>query len=211
MEFIQIEVKQRDARGSRDMTRLRAAGQTPAVLYGLKRRNLPLSIPTDALSRFLQTGSHLVELKMGDDTRDAIIREVQIDPLSDEILHVDFNRVDKLAEVEDQVPVVFKGIAPGTKSGGMFQGLMDSLKLKARPRDLPREILVEINHLEVGDEVKVSDIAAMPGVTVLDSPDEMIAHCVAMRGIEEDEDDADVPAATEPELIGKEGEESSES
>jgi large subunit ribosomal protein L25 len=187
MEFIQIEVKQRDARGSRDMTRLRAAGQTPAVLYGLKRRNLPLSIPTDALSRFLQTGSHLVELKMG------------------------FNRVDKLAEVEDQVPVVFKGIAPGTKSGGMFQGLMDSLKLKARPRDLPREILVEINHLEVGDEVKVSDIAAMPGVTVLDSPDEMIAHCVAMRGLEEDEDDADVPAATEPELIGKEGEESSES
>ncbi len=74
MEFIQIEVRLRDERGTAAVGRLRREGQIPAVLYGLKGRNLPLSIPAIDLVRFVRSGSHLIELKMGEESRDAILR-----------------------------------------------------------------------------------------------------------------------------------------
>lgn len=181
MEFITIEVQQRDERGSRTMRRLRGNGRIPGVLYGLGRRNLPLTLPEDGLDRFLRSGSHLVELKMGEETRDAILREVQVDPLSDRVLHVDFQRVDKDAPVEDHVPVVFKGTPKGITEGGVFQALVDQLGVRARPRDLPREILLEVAGIGLGDEIKVGDIQLPAGVAFIDPPERLVAHCVTLK------------------------------
>jgi large subunit ribosomal protein L25 len=178
MEFITIEVEQREERGSRAMHRLRHAARVPGVLYGLGRRNLPLTVPQDALERFLHSGSHLVELKMGEATRDAILREVQTDPLTDRVLHVDFQRVEKDALVEDDVPVVFKGTAKGVVEGGVFQGLIAHLSVRARPRDLPREILLDVTGLGIGDEIKVADIELPAGVSFAEETDRLVAHCV---------------------------------
>ena len=143
MEFIQIEVREREERGTAAMNRIRRSGGVPAVLYGLQRRNLPLTIPSRELARFITSGSHLVELKMGEETRDAILREVQQDPLTDEILHVDLVRVDKDRRLDDHVSIRYKGTAAGTREGGLFQPLMDTLAVTARPRDLPEEILLD--------------------------------------------------------------------
>lgn len=205
MEFIQIEVKLRDERGSRAMHRLRAVDIVPAVLYGLGRRNLPLAMPEGELERFLRSGSHLIELKMGEETRDAILREVQLDPLSDRVLHVDFQRVDKDVAVETDVPVVYKGQPVGVKEGGLFQGLLERVKLSARPRDLPREILVDISGLAIGDEIKVKDLPTFEAVTYLESEDEFVAHCVAVREpvASEDEEGEGEGSPSEPQMVGK--------
>jgi large subunit ribosomal protein L25 len=206
MEFIQIEVRMRDERGTAAMNRLRREGLVPAVLYGLERRNLSLTIPGDELERFVRSGSHLVELTMGDESRDAILREVQHDPITEAILHVDFQRVDKDAAVEDSVPITFKGMAAGTKEGGLFQGLMDGLRVSARPRDLPDGLLVDISGLHVGDAIHVRDLRVPDVVTVLDGEDALVAHVVAMRGRadELEEEGAAEEAPTEPEVVGKE-------
>ena len=205
MEFIQIEVTLRDERGSRAMHRLRAAEIVPAVLYGLGRRNLPLAMPEGELGRFLHSGSHLIELKMGDETRDAILREVQIDPLSDRVLHVDFQRVDKNVAVETDVPVVYKGQAEGVKEGGLFQGLLERVKLSARPRDLPREILIDISALQIGDEIKVKDLPVFEDVAYVDGEDQLVAHCVAMKvtALAEDEEGDEGGSSSEPVIVGK--------
>ena len=206
MEFIQIEVREREERGTAAMNRIRRSGGVPAVLYGLQRRNLPLTIPSRELARFIDSGSHLLELKMGGETRDAILREVQQDPLTDEILHVDLLRVDKDRRIEDSVPIRYKGTAVGTREGGLFQPLMDRLAVTARPRDLPDEILLDISDLHVGDAFYVRDVTLPDTVTCDLDADELIAHVVAVRGLaEEDEAAEGGEPAGEPEVIGKEG------
>jgi len=205
MEFIQIQVTQRAERGTAAMHRLRRSGNVPAVLYGLQRRNLPLTIPARELERFIHSGSHLVELKMGDETRDAILREVQRDPITEEVLHVDLVRVDKEAQIEDEVPIRYKGIAPGTREGGLFQGLLDHFTVRARPRDLPEEIVLDITHLHVGDAIHASEVVLPDRVTSCHEDEDLVAHVVALRGLPEEEaaGAAEEPVG-EPELIGKE-------
>ena len=205
MEFIQIEVRERAERGTAAMNRIRRSGGVPAVLYGLERRNLPLTIPTKELERFIHSGSHLVELKMGGESRDAILREVQHHPLTDEILHVDLVRVDKDRRIEDLVPIRYKGIAVGTREGGLFQSIMDNLAVTARPRDLPEEILLDISGLHVGDALYVRDVSLPANVTCDLGADDLLAHVVAVRGLPEEGEEAEGgEPAGEPEVIGKE-------
>jgi large subunit ribosomal protein L25 len=205
MEFIQIEVREREERGTAAMNRIRRSGGVPAVLYGLQRRNLPLTIPFKELDRFIQGSSHLVELKMGDETRDAILREVQYHPLTDEVLHIDLVRVDKDKKLEDHVSIRYKGTAVGTREGGLFQPLMDTLTVTARPRDLPDEILLDISALHVGDGIYVRDVTLPASVTCDLADDDLIAHVVAVRGLaEDDEASEDGEPGGEPEVIGKE-------
>ncbi len=205
MEFIRIEVGMRDERGTAAMGRLRRAGLVPAVLYGLQGRSLPLSIPAAELERFVRSGSHLVELTMGSETRDAILREVQQDPLTEQILHVDLQRVDKDAAVEDSVRITYKGMAAGSKEGGLFQGLMDVIKVRGRPRDLPAGLVLDITELLVGDAIYVRDVALPDGVTAVDGPDELVAHVAAMRGLDEDDiEEGDEGVPGEPAVVGKE-------
>jgi large subunit ribosomal protein L25 len=176
MEFIQIEVAVREELGTAHARRIRRAGNVPAVLYGMKRPNLQLSIAEEEMQRFLKTGSHLVELRLGDKTRPAILREIQQDPVSDEILHVDFHRVDHDVEVDDHVHVHFKGRAAGEKEGGVFQTLKETIHVRCRPKLLPEEFLLEIAEMHVGDTLKVSQLEVPAGVTILDDPDDLVAQ-----------------------------------
>jgi large subunit ribosomal protein L25 len=181
MEFITLEVSPREALGTANARRLRGRTAVPVVLYGMQRRNLNLAVGREGLERFLHSGSHLVELKLGEETRPAIVREVQYDPLTSQVLHVDFQRVDKDVEVDDAVPVVLKGIARGTSEGGVLQSLRDRVAVRARPRDLPTEIVVDISGLGVGDAIHVSDLALPPEVKLLDPPTTLVVSVVEIR------------------------------
>jgi large subunit ribosomal protein L25 len=181
MEFIQIEVAPRESVGSSTSRRLRRDGRVPAVLCGMKKPNLNLTIPLDALRRFLRSGSHLVELKLGGNKRPAIIREVQHDAVTDEILHVDFHRVDADHEVEDHVALHFKGRAKGEAEGGVFQALEETVTVRCRPKDLPAEYLLDINDMALGDTIHVSDLERLPGVEILDEAEHVLAQCTVPK------------------------------
>jgi large subunit ribosomal protein L25 len=206
MEFIQIQVAERSESGKGAIGRLRRAGHVPGVLYGLARRNLPLSIPGEELERFLKTRSHLVELRMGDQTRAAILREVQLDPISEQVLHVDFVRVDKDLEIEDHVPIVFKGIAKGTAEGGIFQSLTEDLEVRCRPQLIPAEIVIDVSGLGVHDGIHVKDIPLPEGVAHVGEPDDLVCHVVPVREEAAAAEPGAEAAAAEPEIIRKEKE-----
>jgi large subunit ribosomal protein L25 len=212
MEFIQIAVQQRAERGTTMSRRLRQGGLVPAVLYGLDRPNLAISVPGVELTRFLRTGSRLVELKLEDKTRAAILREVQQDPVTDEILHVDFVRVDKDKEVDDRVPVVIKGRAKGVGQGGVFQALLADVHLRCRPLDLPKEIVVDVSELALNEAIHVKDLKLPAEVKLLTNGEMLVAHVIPPK-LEVAAEVAPGEAAAEPELIrkapapGEEGEE----
>ena len=178
MEFITIDVNRREDLGSANAARLRRDGKIPAILYGLGRPNISLTIASSEVERFLRTGSHLVELKLGDKARPAILREIQYDEVTDTMLHVDFNRVDADHAVETSVPVVYKGRAAGEAQGGMFQALMNMVAISARPSDLPRQYTIDISEMGLGDSIHIKDLEKREGVTFVDEPDEIVAHCV---------------------------------
>lgn len=198
MEFVQIEVTERETRGSKHARRQRRAGYVPAVLYGLGRKNLSLTISEEEVRRFLRTGSHLLELRLGDQTRPAIMREVQHDPVTDEILHIDFHRVDKDAEIEDDVHLTYKGVAKGAREGGLFLAIEESVTVRCRPHLIPSEIIVDVSGLAIGDAVHASDLTVPEGVTLVTPADAVLAHVQMPRLAPEPSAEPAISAADVP-------------
>jgi large subunit ribosomal protein L25 len=202
MDFVQIEVTRREKVGTGVSARHRREGRVPVVLYGLKKDTLPLVVKDDDLQRFLRTGNRLVELKLGGETRTAILREVQFDPISDHVLHVDFVRVDKDKEIEDSVPVIWKGRAKGAGEGGVFQSLRDHVDVRCRPAALPKEFVLEVDHLGLHEGIHARDIKLPAGVTLVTPPAALMC-VVTMVKVEVAPVVAAEGAAAEPELIGR--------
>jgi large subunit ribosomal protein L25 len=205
MEFVQITVEERPETGSRRMRVLRGRGLVPAVLYGQGKKTLSLTVAERELERFSRTGSRLVELRLKDQARLAIVREVQHDPVTDLVLHVDFVRVDRDKPIEASVPVAYKGRAKGATTGGIFQALVNDLRVRCRPTDLPRELAIDVTAMEVGHSLHAKDIAMPPGVVLVEDPESLIAHVVLpkIEVVATPVAEGAEAAPAEPELIRK--------
>jgi large subunit ribosomal protein L25 len=203
MEFVKVAVERREKLGTAHCRRLRAEGKIPAVLYGLGRQNADLVIGRDEMHRFLRTGSRLVELTLGEKGQQAILRDVQHDPLSDEIVHVDLVRIDEHHEIESRVPLEFKGVPKGLADGGVFESVLSNVLVRCTPARLPKVMTIDVSALKLDEAVLVKDLPLPEGVKVLQhKPDDHVAHCVPVKVLEV------APAApvegdtAEPERIG---------
>jgi len=205
MDFIQIPVVRREKSGTQTCVKLRREGRVPVVLYGLKKQALSLSVAGKDLERFLRTGNRLVDLAMDGDHRTALVRDAQYDAITDELLHVDFLRVDKDKDIEDSVPVVYKGRPKGAAEGGVFQPVRSNLAIICRPADLPREIVIEVDHLELHKSIHSGEVKLPPGVKLRGSPD--LVMCVVTTVKIEAAPAPAEGAVGEPELIGRAKEE----
>lgn len=204
MDFITIEVARRDKKGTTSSRRLRSAGLVPACLYGLGRPNADITIADEELQRFLKTGSKLIDLKLGDKNQQAIMKAKQHDPLTDAIIHIDLLRIDKDHEIEVAVDFEFKGIAKGVSDGGVFEAVLQNVKVRATPARLPKVIVVDISALKIDDAVQVKDLKLPEGVVVLaHRPEDHVCHCVKQKvEVVAAVPGAEVPATAEPERIG---------
>ena len=191
MEYVQIEVTPREEKGTTAVSRLRRAGVLPSVLYGMGRPNLDISIASSEFERFVRSGSHLVQLRMGDKVRSAILREVQVDPLTDAYLHADFTRVSDDVEIEDSCHIVFKGRAKGTGEGGVFQVLSETVQVKALPRNLPGEVTIDVTELGLGDGVYAREVPFEDTVVLLTNPDEPLCQVSTPKAAAVEEDAAE--------------------
>ncbi len=183
-----LTTEARTDKGSRPSGRLRRAGKVPAVVYGLDAETISIAVPARELGHILasESGSNtLITLKMGEDESLALARQIQRHPTRNELLHVDFVRVRRDVAVEAEVPLHLTGEAEGVRTGGLLEQLLFALAVEAKPQDIPSAIEVDISHLEINDQLHVRDIALPPGVTVQDEPDELAAHIIVPRVVEE--------------------------
>jgi large subunit ribosomal protein L25 len=209
MEFITIDVAPRETKGKGPARRLRREGRVPAILYGLGRPNRDLSISYDELERFLKTGSRLVELKLGDKTQQALLRDLQYDPLTDDILHIDLVRVDPNTEIEAEVKIEFKGIAKGLAEGGVFEAILSEVVVRATPARLPKLLVVDVTGVALNQAVMVKDLPLPEGVKVLrHKPDDHVCHVVVQKVVSLEPATTEAAATpAEPERIGGKKEE----
>ena len=198
-----LDVEDRTERGTRATKRLRRAGYVPGVVYGGKDgESTSFKVNWRDLRQVL-AGSALIDLKVGGKTRPVIVKDQQLHPVRDELLHIDLLEVRLDEKIQTQVSVHLEGAeeAPGIKEGGVLEHVTHQLNIEALPTDIPDAIIVDVSGLEIAATMHLSEISPPQGVTFLDDPDETIlATVVVPTEVEEPE------IEEETELVGEDGE-----
>ncbi len=207
--MIVLEAEKREVSVNSDA--LRAGGRIPAVFYGKKTESTPISlVRNDFISAWRKVGeSGVVTIKTGNTTVDTLIHDVQIDPVSDAPVHVDFYVFEKGKKLEVSVPLEFVGVSPAVKdlSGNLVKALQE-LKISADPTSIPHDIQVDISSLvDFDSKIVASDLKLPAGVTLVENPDEVVA-AVARQKEETEEESAPIDLSSiEVEKKGKKEEE----
>ena len=214
MKRPELEVSKRKITGKK-VRFLRRQGVVPANIYGHGIDSAPLQVDATTLKHLLaHVGeTDLISLKV-DNSKNPVrvlVREVQRNSLTDELLHVDFYQVRMDEKIKADVPLVFVGEAPVLKKvkGSSALHLIDSLRIEALPDDLPHSLEVDLSQLEETDQtIHVKDIPLGRGITLLSDPEQMVVKVVEARKEIEAVPVAEVAVAEEaPEAEAKPGEE----
>ena len=208
MSVIPLSGTRRERLGKGGARKSRAAGHIPGVLYGHGETPIPVQVPArefDLALRHHKGSNPLVNLKVDGGEYTALIRAVQFDPLSRDILHLDFQHISLTETVEVEVSVHVTGLAIGVKDGGgILELITRQIEVRCLPTAIPSAIDVDVTALAVGDSIHVRDLS-VKDVTILTDPDATVATVVAPTVMEEKaaEDPTAVAAGSEPEVIAK--------
>lgn len=209
MSEVALKAEARLSTGKEAARKLRAAGKVPATVYG--RETEPLGVTVDAreLGYLLQhSGANaLISLEVEGKTHLALAREIQRNPVRNEIWHVDFLTVSRDQEVTVDIPLHWIGKAAGEREGGITEHIHNTVHAKARATSVPEFIEVDVTDLALDHPLHVSDIVVPDGVVILTPGDEVIATCTLPRA---DVEEAQLEAPSEPEVVGGASEEKSE-
>lgn len=187
MEKVKLEVQTRDLKAAADA--LRSSKLIPAVFYGKGEKNMNLQVDYQTFRRlYMHSGSQLIDLVIdGQTNKKALVHDIQFDPISGKITHVDFLRVSLKEAITTEVALELVGTAPAVKDlGGILNQVKDSLEIKCLPTDIPNVIEVDISGLvDFHTAIHVSEVNVPKEVTVLDGEDEVVAIVNAPRVEEE--------------------------
>jgi len=205
-----FNVALREEVGKRRNRRLRAAGKTPAVLYGHGEESVKLVVPTEELDAALRHAAKFITLK-GDLNESALLHDMQFDAFGQEVLHLDLIRVRVGEKIEVEVPIELRGEAPGAAENGVVDQVMHSVMVETTPRYIPEKLELNINELQLGESLTTEALEVPEDVKLLLEEPGVVVNCYEAQIPEEgEEEEALVPESAEPELITKAGEEEEE-
>ncbi|MEO6193065.1 MAG: 50S ribosomal protein L25 [Thermoanaerobaculia bacterium] len=199
-----IEVQPRETTGKNANRRSRAAGKIPAVVYGGGKESVAIEVDRKTLLDMLK--GHAGEnpiflLKLGEKDRHAMIRHMDINPLSRQVIHVDFQRVLMDQKVRVAVPVELTGIPVGVKvDGGMLDFVTREVHVECLPGQIPKHLEFDVSEMRIGQHVEAKDLQLPEGVVLLDEADKVLASISQPQVEEEAEVGAD---RAEPEVVIK--------
>lgn len=217
MKEIQVKVEKRKETGKAEVGRLRHKGQIPAVLYGAGEPPVAISVERDVVKDLLrgeggENTIFLLKLKGTKEERLAMIKEIQRDPMSLSILHLDFIRVTKGQKLNVSINVEIFGDCAGVREGGRVDFITRELQIEVLPREMFDHIKIDVSDLEIGDQITVADVVdKLPeSAKFLEDDGRVILHVEAPKAeVEEEEEEGLVEAErmigeqAEPELIKK--------
>jgi large subunit ribosomal protein L25 len=164
MAIANLAVRERTAVGKSAARILRRNGMIPAVVYGKEQAAMNLAVSEREFGHFLQHHgqSTLVSLRregaLNDDERLVIIKEIQHNPVSGKVIHVDFHAVRLGVPIQVEVPINLVGKAVGITKGGLLQPVRRTLEIRCLPRQIPEAIDIDVSHLDIGDAIHVEDL-----------------------------------------------------
>jgi large subunit ribosomal protein L25 len=178
MSELKIDVKKREKTGKGPNRRARSGGLIPAVVYGGGKESVSIEIDRKSMLDLMKkAGSEnpIYLLKLGDNERHAMIREVQTHPISRQVVHIDFQRVLMDQKVHVKVPIELVGVSYGVKTqGAVLDFVTREIEVECLPGQIPGHIELDVTELHVGQHVEAADVKLPEGVTLYDSPEKVI-------------------------------------
>jgi large subunit ribosomal protein L25 len=205
-----VQAEKRSEKGKGHAHKLRFRGFIPGILYGRGLANQPLTLEPGSITDILrsETGfNSLLKLKIsGEDVPEsAMIKDYQVDPVTHELVHVDFIRIAMDKKIDVEIPIELTGTAKGVKEGGLLDFMHRQMAIRCLPSMIPDHVKIDISNLQIGDHVKILDIVLPEGVESREEPERVVA-VVMMPRIEK----VEVPVAAaaeaevaEPEVVKK--------
>ena len=199
---VDLQAKEREERGKNAARRLRASGMVPAVLYGDgDGRSAALAVPDKVVDYTLQHlgDNALYDIDLGAGGSTARIVDVQRDPVSGRLIHVDFAPVNMRQRIEVTVPLHLVGEAPGAEEGGVLQQVAYEVQIETLPGDIPQELTLDVSSLGMNENLTLADLDLPDGITLISDPEEVAATVTAPTEITEEDLEAAGVVEEEPE------------
>jgi len=186
---------------------LRKEGRIPAVYYFHRETPIPLSVDLKELQNAIRSGAYIIELHMGDKKHICILRVLQYDPVTDEIIHADFMGITMKEDITVNVPIVIEGSAIGVRDfGHVLARHLWEIEVKCKATNIPDNFTINVDDLNLGDSISVSDLE-VENVEILTSTSNSIVSVVKATGMKLEEEELEEEELEE----GEEGEEAEES
>jgi len=190
---------------------IRRDGKVPGVYYFKGQDAVPLIVEEKALLGVIASKPALINLQFEDGkSKEVIIREIQRDPVTETIQHIDFMGIKRGVKITVTVPVQLVGEAAGVKQGGIVESLLREVEIECLPKHLPEQIEIDISHLEIGDSLHIRDLE-LENIKILTLAERGIVNVilpkVAAAAVEvEEEVEEEAEKAEEPDAAEKETE-----
>ena len=208
MEKVVLEANERKIINKSNRSHLRNQGKVPGVLYSKRLKPIHIDVNRQSINPLIFTAqTHLISLKIeGHEERECIIKDIQFDPVTDEVIHFDLISLTKGEKIELEVPLHFTGSAVGVKEGGLLQVNLHKLNVECLPKDIPQSLEIDVAQLKVGDSIHIRDLQ-FESVTIL-NPEKTVVVSVVLPKVEKEVTVAEGEEVVEeemaePEVIGK--------
>lgn len=192
-----LKAEVRTTTGKEKAKKLRTTGVFPAVVYGAEQDPVSLTLSirdVEGVLAKIHGEQVLVDLEYAGKTDKVFVRNVQRDPVVDKLLHVDFYRVDLTREMVTSVPIHAVGTAAGVKLGGILEYVVREITIRCLPTAVPPHLEVNVESLDLGQSLHVSDLPAIPGIRFV-TPGSTVLIAVAHKSKEEETPAAAAAAA----------------
>lgn len=211
MASVNIKAEPREISTKGAINKLRRDGFVPGVIYSKELEPQLITVSEIALKPVVYTTEmNLIELKIGEsEPVTCVLQDIQFDPLTDHIIHIDFQAITVGQKIQVQVPLNVIGQAIGVKKGGRLNQNLHKLDVECLPKDIPSHVEIDVTSLEIGQSILIRDLE-LENIKILNPEDASIVAVTTSRAVEEDEVETDEmeteEAPSEPELVGKSSE-----
>jgi large subunit ribosomal protein L25 len=217
MDKIVVAADKRNESGKGSARSLRRAGILPAIVYSAGK-STPIQINTKIMTKLLTSGvaeHSLITVELNEDgsktsEHPVLIKDYQLDPVSDELLHVDFIEISLKDKVTVTVPVLITKQPVGVKMGGILQKVLREVEIECLPTQIPDSIDVDAEHIDIGGNLHVSDLTVPDGAKILTDLAGVILSVKAPVIEEEKPEEEVLEEGAEPELVGGKGKDDEE-
>lgn len=203
MEQINIDILQRGVSSDAYLSSIRKSGYIPGVLYGNKLNNRPIQLDYKEFIKQLKKHgkSGIFQVNVDNELLSVKINEIQRDPVSNEIIHVDLHTVDLNKAINIAIPIQLFGGSIGVKNGGILQQQLRAIEVKGLPSHVPETIHLNISDLDIGQAIYVRNLMIPDEIEVLTDLDTMILTIVPPKLLDEDITPDNIPKS-EPKVVG---------
>jgi len=205
MEKVVIEAQKRDKIDKTSRSALRKEGKVPAIFYSKHHEPLPVQFSERAIHPLVFTSkTSLITLNVeGHEELDCIIKDVQFDPVTEKIVHIDLLGLKKGEKIQIEVPIKLIGNAIGIKEGGILQHTLHKVQIECLPVNIPEHLEIDVTDLKLGQAIHADDLK-FDNFVILNSPESIIA-AVTHPKVEKVAEpvEGEVAETAEPEVIAK--------